>query len=132
MANSLQIIKFVGTVSTGQGHGKFFVEMPWVMQQLKEITGGTHYPGTLNIRLTSEYINQRIRLTRQNGVIVRPANGYSPGYLYNATIFNIKCFVVLPDVPNYPKDLLEIIATEKLRSLLNVKDGDKITLAVLL
>jgi riboflavin kinase len=132
LAFFLQLIKFVGTVSGGQERGKFFIEKPWVIQQLKESLGVTPYSGTLNLQLSSEGIKQRALLTRANGIMIKPESGYLPGYLYKAMIFDIKCFVILPDVPNYPKDLLEIIAAENLRALLNVKNGDEITIMVLL
>jgi len=130
LANSLQEITFVGAVATGQGNGKFFVEMPWVIRQLKELYVFTPYIGTLNLRLTPESTKQRAQLTQQNGMLIKPEKGYLPGYLYKAMLFDINCYVVLPDVPNYPKDLLEIIATENLRELLNIKDGDIITVIV--
>jgi len=125
-------IKFVGTVDTGQGNGKFFVAMPWVLQQLKALFDFTPYLGTFNLRLTPESIKQRVCLTQQNGVMIEPENGYLPGYLYKAIISGTNCYVILPDVPNYPKDLLEIISTENLRKLLNVKDGDILTVMVML
>jgi riboflavin kinase len=128
----LHIIKFVGTVSTGQGKGKIFVELPWVMRQLEELTGFTPYPGTLNLRLTSEGTQHRVLLTPENGVMVKPENVCLPGYLYKAMIFDTNCYVILPDVPNYPNDLLEIIAADNLRALLNVKNGDEITVMVML
>jgi riboflavin kinase len=126
----LQTITFTGTAFTGKGCGKFFVEMPWVMRQLKEITGVTPYLGTLNLRLNTENAEQRTHLTPQNGAVVKPENGYLPGYLYKAKIFDQNCYVVVPDVPDYPKDLLEVIAAENLRNRFNVKDGDKVTVTV--
>ncbi|MCL1978404.1 MAG: CTP-dependent riboflavin kinase [Candidatus Bathyarchaeota archaeon] len=127
----MQTIKFIGTVYTGQGCGKFFVEIPWVMQQLKELTGVTPYLGTLNLRLTIESTEQRAHLTPQNGLLIKPEKGYLPGYLYKARIFDTECYAVLPDVPRYPKDLLEIIATENLRNKFNIKDGDTIPVIVM-
>ncbi|MDR2708170.1 MAG: CTP-dependent riboflavin kinase [Nitrososphaerota archaeon] len=121
--------KFIGTVNTGQGNGKFFIKLPWVTRQLKELNF-TPYIGTLNLHLTPESTKQRKYLTPQNGILIKPENGYLPGYLYKAMISDTKCYVILPDVPNYPKNLLEIIAAENLRDLLNVKDGDKIVVIV--
>jgi len=120
-------------VYTGQGCGKFFIELPWVMQQLQKLTGVTPYFGTLNLRLTPECTEQRIHLTPQNGgMLVKPKNGYLPGYLYKAKIFETTCYIVLPEVPNYPKNILEIIATENLRDKFNIKDGATITVLVFL
>jgi riboflavin kinase len=126
----LQTIKFVGSVYTGQGCGRFFVEMPWVMRQLKQIMGFTPYLGTLNLHLTPQGTAQRARLTPQNGALVKPENGYLPGYLYKAKIFDADCYVVLPDVPDYPKELLEVIAAENLRSKFKINDGDTVTVTV--
>ncbi len=126
----MQKIEFIGTAYSGQGCGKFFVEMPWVMQQLQEITGFTPYLGTLNLRLTAKSTEQRCHLTSQNGKLVKPQDGYLPGYLYKAKIFNQDCYVVVPDVPTYPKNLLEIIAPDNLRNRFNIKDEDTITVTV--
>jgi riboflavin kinase, archaea type len=107
-----------------------FIEMPWVMRQLKEITGFTPYPGTLNIRLTPISADQRGHLTPKNGLPVNPENGYLPGYLYKAKIGDVDCYAVIPDVPSYPKDVLEIIAAENLRARLNVKNENAVTVVV--
>jgi riboflavin kinase len=123
-------IEFIGTAFTGQGRGKVFLEMPWVMRQLKEITGFTPYLGTLNLHLTQESTKQRIQLTPDNGALVKPENGYLPGYLYKAKIFDTDCYVVVPEVPSYPKDVLEVIAQDNIRKKFNVKDGEAVTVFV--
>jgi riboflavin kinase len=128
----LQVIPFIGTIYTGYGCGKFFIELPWVLQQLTELLGVTPYLGTLNMRLTPEGVAQRTYLLSQNGVLIEPKNGYLFGYLYKAKLFDITCYVVLPDVPNYPRDCLEIVAAENLRNRFNIKDGDAITVLVTL
>ena|GEM_PF-558863 len=130
MANFLPVITFNGIVHTGYSCGKFFVELPWVLLQLKTLTGITPYFGTLNLCLTGENIKQRACLTPQNGVMIKPEKGYLPGYLFKAKIFDTVCYVILPDVPNYPKDLIEIIAAVNLRNRFNIKDGDLITVSV--
>jgi riboflavin kinase len=104
--------------------------MPWVMRQLKEITGFTPFLGTLNLRLNPQNAKQRTQLTPQNGAMVKPEDGYLPGYLFKAKIFDQDCYVVVPDVPDYPKDLLELLAEENLRNRFNIKDGTTITVTV--
>lgn len=126
----LQVIPFIGTVCTGQGSGKFFVGLPWVLQQLKEFVGFMPYLGTLNLRLTSDGVAQRVHLTSQNGVLITPRDDYLSGYLYKARIFDVECCIVLPCVSGYPEDLLEIVAAENLRDRFNVKDGDLIAVMV--
>lgn len=126
----MQTIRFYGTAFSGQGRGRMFVEMPWVMRQLKEITGVNPYPGTLNIRLTPISTTQRTRLTPELGALVKPEDNYLPGYLYKAKIDELDCWAVLPIVPGYPQDVLEIVAAENLRNKLGIKDGDSVTVFV--
>ena len=130
LVRSLQIINVTGVAYTGQGRGKIFVKTPWVMQQIQKITGFKPYPGTLNLHLTPEGIKQREYLTPKNGLLIKPKKGYLPGYLYKAKIFDTTCYVVIPDVPHYPKNSLEIIAAENLRNQLNIKDGNLITITI--
>jgi riboflavin kinase len=117
-------IKFEGTVFSGKGQGKKFVQLPWVKQQLIEKTGFYPYLGTLNIRLTEESVKQKSQLEMRSGIAIDPAEGYCPGFLFKAEICGLGCFVVVPQVPNYPKDVLELIAPEYLREKLSLRDGD--------
>ena len=123
-------IRFYGMAFSGQGRGKIFLEMPWVNKQIKEITGFTPYLGTLNLRLTPVSTQQRSRLTPELGKLIKPKDNYLPGYLYKAKIGEIDCYIVLPKVPGYPADVLEIVAAENLRNQLGLKDGDAVTVIV--
>jgi CTP-dependent riboflavin kinase len=42
----------------------------------------------------------------------------------------LKCAILIPDVKDYPKNVLEVIAPENLRAQLKVKDGDEIAVTV--
>ena len=79
-------IKLSGTVFSGKGQGKRFVELPWVKRQLVEKTGFTPFAGTLNIRLDEESTKQRVALDKLEGIEVKPEAGYFPGFLYKATL----------------------------------------------
>ena len=61
---------------------------------------------------------------------VKPEEGYLPGWLYRAKIFDLDCYVVVPEVPSYPKDVLEVIAPENIRKKYKIKDGDAVTVLV--
>ncbi len=58
------------------------------------------------------------------------AEGYCAGLLFKAFIADLECAIVLPQVGNYPPDILEIIAPLNLRTALNLKDGDKLDVTV--
>lgn len=119
-----------GTVFHGQGEGKKFLELPWVKRQIEEKLGFTPYPGTLNILLSEESAKRRKLLETAHSIKVCHAEGYCNGAIYQAFIGDLKCAIVIPDVEDYPKNVLEVIAPENLRAQLKVKDGDEIAVTV--
>ncbi len=119
-----------GAVFSGKGQGKRFVELPWVKRQLTAKTGFAPFAGTLNIRLDEESTKQRVALEKFEGIEVTPQAGYYPGYLYKATLNGELCFIVIPKVPSYPKNVIEIIAQSDLRKKFGLKDKEKVTVEV--
>ena len=126
----MPIIKFTGTVYSGAGQGKKFITLPWVREQLIGKLGFCPYLGTLNIRLTKENLPPKKQLETLHGTVVNPEKGYFPGILIKAKINNSECYIVIPKVPNYPADVLEIVAPVNLREQLKLKDGDCVCVEV--
>ena len=120
-------IEFSGTVISGNGDGKKFMELPWVKQQITEKLGFTPYAGTLNLKLTEESAKQRKLVEKTPSAKVLPADGYSKGLLFKAFIGIVQCAIVIPQVAGYPNDLLEVIASVYLREALQLEDGCEIT-----
>jgi len=123
-------IVFEGTVFSGTGNGKKFICLPWVKQQIEEKLGFSPYSGTLNIRLNKESAKKKILLEKAEGIEVEPQVGYCPGVLFKACIGALECAVVVPKVPNYPSDVLEVIAPVCLRERLKLVDGSLVTVSV--
>jgi len=123
-------IVFKGTVFSGTGNGKKFICLPRVKQQIEEKLGFTPYSGTLNIHLTKEGVEKKILLENAKGIEVEPQVGYFPGVLFKACIGTLECAVVIPKVPNYPSDVLEVIAPVCLREHLKLVDGSLVTVVV--
>lgn len=123
-------LTFEGTVYSGSGAGKHFVNLPWVRRQIQEKLGFTPYSGTLNLRLTGENEKKRRLLDAAQGLAVKPEAGYCPGALFKATIDGLECAVVIPKVPNYPADILEIIAPLYLRGNLGLTDSSTVAVMV--
>ncbi|UCC58651.1 MAG: CTP-dependent riboflavin kinase [Candidatus Bathyarchaeum sp.] len=118
-----------GKVISGSERGKQFVNLPWVKRQLKEKLGFNPYPGTLNLQLANEKDIDELR--RANGITIEPEKGYFKGKCFKALVMEkIEGAVVLPDVPEYPVDLLEILAPVNLRKTLRLKDGVEIEVTV--
>jgi riboflavin kinase len=123
-------IVFVGTVFSGEGKGKKFVELPWFKRQVEEKLGFSPYLGTLNLRLLGKEIEKRNLLETTEGVVVKPQAGYYSGLLFKASIDELECAVVIPIMPNYPRDVLEVIAPVYLRGSLKLADGSLLSVSV--
>ena len=123
-------IVFEGTVFSGEGRGKKFVELPWFKRQVEEKLRFSPYLGTLNLRLSVKEAEKRISLEKAEGILVEPQTGYYSGLLFKATINALECGIVIPIMPNYPNDVLEVISPVYLRGQLKLTDGSLVTVSV--
>ena len=123
-------ILFKGTVFSGTGEGRKFIDLPWVKQQIKEKLGFTPYSGTLNIRLSKDSVKQKKLLESAKRMEINPEKGYCTGLLIKAKIGSLECAIVVPQVPNYPSDVIEIIAPVYLRERLSIADGSEVAVTV--
>ena len=123
-------VNLTGTVFSGGGEGKKFLELPWVKQQIKQKLGFAPYPGTLNVMLSEESETRRKLLEKAHFIKICPAGAYCTGALFKAFIGAFQCAIIVPEVKGYPKELLEIIAPHNLREALQLEDGSEITVTV--
>jgi len=127
----LKRIELSGTVFSSRGEGKKFLDLPWVKRQIKQKLGFTPYLGTLNVRLSEESVKRKNLLEKAHSIKVCPADGYCSGKLFRAFMGKLECAIVVPEVAGYPQEVAEIIATVNLREQFQLKDGDKVTVAVI-
>ena len=124
-----QEIVLKGKVVSGNKKGKLFVGLPWVKKQINEKLGFNPYLGTLNLHLPNK--TSLNRLHDAEGIIIVPEKGYSDGKCFKALVNEqVEGAVVLPDVPDYPPNLLEILAPVNLRETLGLKDGMEVKVTV--
>jgi len=118
-----------GKVISGNNQGKLFVSLPWVKKQIKTKLGFDSYIGTLNLRLENEKEINILRNTK--GITIIPEAGYCEGKCFKALIMKqVKGAVVLPNIPDYPSDLLEVLAPVNLRKTLGLEDGSLVEVTV--
>jgi riboflavin kinase len=118
-----------GKVFSGSKRGKHFVNLPWVKKQINAKLGFDPYIGTLNLRVTNEMDTQDLR--KANGIRIKPEKGYYEGKCFKALVMKkIEGAVVLPDVPEYPSDILEVLAPVNLRKILGLKDGEMVEVTI--
>jgi len=127
-------INIKGEVFSGSGDGTKYTSLPWVKKQMEDKLGFTPHPGTLNLRLSGEHVKLRKLLHEAEGVEILPMEkGYCRGKCLRAYLMDgIACAVVLPAVPGYPEDVLEVLAPINLRERLGLKDGDSVEITVIL
>ncbi len=125
-------ITLEGTVFTGIGEGAYYIAKDYYRKQFLQKLGFDPYPGTLNLRLTSDYdIKTRTELEAYPAIEVE-------GFKNEDRTFGlVKCYPVMIDNKvkgamlsalrtHYDVSVLEIIAPVCLRKHLNLKDGNKV------
>lgn len=126
-----------GTVFTGFGEGAYYVSKDTYRQQIVEKLGFEPYPGTLNIKLTSDYDIK----TRQD-IEAYPAVEVMGFQNENRSFGLVKCYpaiiggsvkgaLVTAIRSHYDASVLEIIAPVCLRKQLGLKDGNKVKVEIL-
>lgn len=126
-----------GTVFTGLGEGAYYITKDHYRKQFLEKLGFDPYPGTLNLKLTSDYdIKTRAELEAYPAVEVE-------GFRNEDRTFGlVKCYPVMIENKikgalisalrsHYDVSVLEIIAPVCLRKNLSLKDGHKVKVEVL-
>lgn len=121
-----------GKVYSGKGEGKKFVSLPWVERQIHEKLGFSPYPGTLNIRLSREGLANKKMLTKAERIEIEPEKGFCKGFLIKGKISGLGCGIIVPLVPAYPPDVVEVVAAVFLRQRLHLSDGREVAVTVVL
>ena len=122
-------LTYKGKIIRGNKEGKQFLSLHWVRKQINRKLGFDPYLGTLNLLLSDGENNCELRKAR--GTKIKAKIGYYEGKCFEAIVMEeIKVAIVLPLTPNYPPNLLELIAPVNLRNTLRINDGDIIKVTV--
>jgi len=126
-----------GTVFTGLGEGAYYISKEQYRKQFIEKLGFDPYPGTLNLKLTTDYdIKTRAELEAYPAIEIE-------GFVNeNRTFGSVKCYpvtienkergaLILALRSHYDTSVLEIISPVPIRKHLKLKDGHKVKVEVL-
>lgn len=126
----MKSLSLKGEISSGRGEGVKFIELAWVKKQMEEELGFTLFPGTLNVKLTTDSVKMRKLLEKRAGVEILPASGYCRGRLFKAVLNGVECAVIVPEVVGYPENIVEVVAPVNLREKLCLVDGSLVEVEV--
>jgi riboflavin kinase, archaea type len=130
-------ITLEGTVFTGLGEGAYYIAKEKYRKQFIEKLGFDPYPGTLNLKLTTDY-----DMKTRNELEAYPAVEIEGFMNEDRTFGPVKCYPVIVQNKvkgalisalrsHYDVSVLEIIAPVPLRKHLNLKDGHKVKIEAL-
>jgi riboflavin kinase, archaea type len=127
------VLELSGVVVSGVGRAATFMDVPWVREGARALLGFDPYPGTLNVRLRdADAVRAWTSVAPDAPLLLVPPPSESCGArLYRAHIPpDLTAAVIVPDIPGYPADTLELIAPVHVRTRLGLRDGDVLTLRI--
>lgn len=126
-----------GTVFTGLGEGAYYISKEHYRKQFAEKLGFDPYPGTLNLKISTDYdIKTRMEIEAYPAIEIKGFKNEDRTFglvrCYPAIIDNkIKGAIITALRSHYDFSVLEIIAPVCLRKQLNLKDGYKVKVEIL-
>jgi len=122
-----------GRIVRGVKRGTHFTQLDWVQKQFMEKLGFRPYPGTLNLEVSTEYIPVIEEMQKHEGVeLVSPDPAFCSGKALPANVEGVSGAIIVPaeEVRVHGKNIVEVIAPLRLKDVLDVGDGDSVTLTV--
>jgi riboflavin kinase, archaea type len=121
-------MKIKGKIVKGLGESGKFLAIDWVDKQLCEKFGFSPFPGTLNIRVDDAGVQEMLK-EKATERLIHQSEGFCDAVLFKVTVSGTyECGVVIPLVPGYDGQLLEIVAPVHLKEALSIDDGDEVVL----
>lgn len=129
-------ISFEGVVFSGLGEGAYYITRDGYRRQFIEKLGFDPYPGTLNLKLITEYdMKTRAELESYPAIEIggfrNEDRTYGPVRCFRAMVNNKeKGAVVCALRSHYDTSVVEIISSVYLRGRLNLRDGNRVKIEV--
>ena len=112
-----------------------FTQVPWVKRQFLTKLSIDAYPGTLNLEITeAEDLRIFEILKADEGIEMIPEEpGFCSAKCFPVLIAGqVKGAIILPLVPDYPKNKMELVSPVSIKKALSVRAGDTLEVEILL
>ncbi|MBR3155849.1 MAG: CTP-dependent riboflavin kinase, partial [Methanobrevibacter sp.] len=118
-----------GEVTAGMGKAEFFLSQEFYTNEFKKNLGFIPFPGTLNVKVSEEHLDEINQIRDNCENIIEPDEGFGAVKYVEAKINGIiDGAIVFPAKTTHKINYLEVISEKKLRDELNLNDGDIISL----
>jgi len=133
---------FKARVQSGLGRAARFVSMPAYLAHYSALLGATPFAGTLNAKVRGAADEMLLEIIREAAPVFTPSKAIvgergkkllkvgSANAKVSSRSGSCKCLLVFPHGTEHPAQVVEIIAAHNLREKFSLKDGDEITLEV--
>ncbi len=116
-----------GIVTSGKGKGAYFMSLPVYRIQFEEKLGFSPFPGTLNIKIHEDKIDNIHEIPEDKMKIIEGKGNFGDVLLINAVLNNkINGAIVFPKKTTHGENILEFIAPQNIKDKLGIKDGDSV------
>ena len=123
------LMKIDGEVTTGLGKAAYFLSQDFYTKEFRKNLGFIPFPGTLNVIVSDEYLDEINDIKDNCENIIKPDEGFGAVKYIEAKLNDeIEGAIVFPAKTTHDENYLEFIAENKLRDELNLKDGDIVSL----
>jgi riboflavin kinase len=122
-----------GKIVSGVKQGAFFTQLEWFQSQCLSKLGFKPYAGTLNLEISNDDVPVLEALEQEAEIeFIPPDLEFCSGKAFAILVEKIPAAVVIPaeEVRVHGKNVIEVISDRRLKDVLNVDDGDTVTLTV--
>jgi riboflavin kinase len=134
--------RITGIVFSDLGQASSFMALDWVQELLKQRLGYNPFPATLNLRprgIEDAELWERVQHDVESVALTQADAGHCGARLFRIEIHGpargasgkVEGAILLPEVKEYPKDKIEIVAPMRLKDHFGLQDGDALTLEFL-
>ena len=118
-------MKIDGKVTAGLGKAAYFLSQQFYTKEFKKNLGFIPYPGTLNVIISDEYLDEIAEIKNNCPNLIKPDKGFGAVKYIEAVLNDkVKGAIVFPAKTSHEENYLEFIAENKLRDDLSLCDGD--------
>ena len=139
MSNTDQKVVLGGTVEEGEGEARGFITLSGYMDQFKEELGYEPYPGTLNIGLEAESVEDRKQIQRWEPITIdgweSDGRSFGPVFCLPATVQTEKqsenyeqTHIIYPERTDHDLSTVELLAPVRLRERLSLSTGGQVVI----